>query len=423
MNIRITLPLGLAVSLSACAPQPSAPSVAQQAAPIVAGERAAADELLSTVALVDPGSGGFFCTGTLVAPTVVITAAHCMVREDQSGWVGPDELAVAAGLLLTPAPAAQRLAVARLAVHPGYAHFDEGDGLDPSGLGRLDDIAVLVLEQPVVAQAPTPILPVALLDGLVPGLDLVISGYGITDLNEANDEAGRLHIGSTRLVRRSGHELLAGGPGVADTCNGDSGGPMYWTVDGQRYLVGATSRSAHDASAMCGDRGLYALVPAYAGWIDEVVADGPAAHAAPPPVGDAPQGEGEGEWAEGEWADDGEPDADVCAEEDWYGDGECDDFCDAPDPDCAGEPEGETPEDAEPEDAEPEDAEPEDAEPEGAEPEGAEPEDAPEPAEGSAEDQAEAGCSATPAGGAPGASALMLLALLGLRRRSPRVAR
>ena len=27
MNIRYTLPLGLAVSLSACAPQPSAPSV------------------------------------------------------------------------------------------------------------------------------------------------------------------------------------------------------------------------------------------------------------------------------------------------------------------------------------------------------------------------------------------------------------
>lgn len=30
-----------------------------------------------------------------------------------------------------------------------------------------------------------------------------------------------------------------------------------------------------------------------------------------------------------------EEDCDLCAEFDWYSDGECDDFCDAPDPDCA----------------------------------------------------------------------------------------
>lgn len=330
------------------APQAAPQAVVQQQAPIVMGRLAGQGEILSTVALVGP-DGHFFCTGTLIAPTVVVSAAHCFMNEAEDGWIGPDDLQIGIDSLdATPVPRAKRVAVERFTLHPDYVG-DGGDDRRADGLGQDNDLAIVILAAPA-DQRPTPVLPAGMLGQLRAMTPLTISGFGITDLNEARDRSGQLHIGETPYLERSAHELIAGGQGLTDTCNGDSGGPAYVTLGGQRYLLGATSRAAHDADAMCGDRGIYTLVPAYQDWIDAIVAGDPAALTPPPALDGAGGGwdeEGEweeGEWEEGEWeegeclADDGEPGADVCAEEGWYGDGECDVFCDRPDPDCAGVP-------------------------------------------------------------------------------------
>lgn len=451
-----------ALGLPACAPEtrdPATPVTSNQQE-IVRGAVAAEDQLLSTVALVDSGAGEFFCTGTLVGPTVVITAAHCFIKEDQSGWIEPDDAAVGFSTLgAVPVPRARRRGIARFTVHPGF-DLDGAGSDDASGVGRDDDIAVVVLDGPVDAQAPTAMLPGERLADVVAGAALTISGYGVTDLNPARDQAGRLHIGQTTLIRRSAHELLAGGGDVADTCNGDSGGPAYVEVGGRRYLAGVTSRAAHDAEAECGDRGIYTLVTPYLDWIAEVAANGPAAQEAPPALGGGGDSGDDGDWGDEEgWGDeedrgdegDGEPDVDVCAEEGWYGDEECDRFCDNPDPDCGEVPEGdgEQPEPAgDVEQPEPESGQPE---PEG-EAERPEPEDEDEhtpwgppleedddtPEEPEApmlererptpvapvdEERAQAvGCNASP--GAPEAPwPALALGLLGLRSRRPRATR
>ncbi len=445
------LTLALALLGTACAPSSSEQLELESAQQdIVRGAVAEAGQLMSTVALVDSGGGEFFCTGTLVSPRVVITAAHCFMNEDQSGWIQADDLAIGVATLnAAPAPARQRVAVERFTVHQGFGQG--GEGADESGVGKDDDIAVVVLSAPVDAQAPTPILPAGRIADLQAGVMMTVSGYGVTDLNPERDRAGTLHIGETRLIRRSEHELLAGGGEVSDTCNGDSGGPAYVTLDGQRYLVGATARAAHDAQLDCGDRGIYTLVPAYQAWIDEVVANGPAAQADPPNL-EGGFGE-EGEWEEGEWGEegeweegDGEPNVDVCDEEGWYGDEVCDEFCDRPDPDC-GEveaPEVEEPEVEEPEVEEPEVEEPEvqPGEPELEEPEFEQPEDyevpppaderdEPNPSEGPGlahepapsapspivEEEVNTGCSATPGSGNAPLSAFALLLLGAFRRR------
>ncbi|MEZ4463230.1 MAG: trypsin-like serine protease [bacterium] len=157
----------------------------------------------------------------------------------------------------------------RFTVHPGFRP-DGGDGqFDAAGVGREDDIAVIVLEQPVADQAPTPILPAGLVDRLSPGLMLTIAGYGVTDLERAQRSLG--HAAHRRDAPHPPGGVRAAGGRPGDTCNGDSGGPAYATIDGTRYLVGATSRGADDARVDCGDRGIYTLVPAYADWVAQVV--------------------------------------------------------------------------------------------------------------------------------------------------------
>ena len=51
--------------------------------PIVGGRSATTSEIFATVSLMDPYSGESVCTGTLIASTVVVTAAHCLVEQDE----------------------------------------------------------------------------------------------------------------------------------------------------------------------------------------------------------------------------------------------------------------------------------------------------------------------------------------------------
>ena len=57
-----------------------------------------------------------------------------------------------------------------------------------------------------------------------------------------------------------GREIVAGAPSLdKDTCNGDSGGPLYvQSADGSLYLAGTTSRATGAPGLRpCGDGGIY----------------------------------------------------------------------------------------------------------------------------------------------------------------------
>jgi hypothetical protein len=113
------------------------------------------------------------------------------------------------------------------------------------------------------------------------GAQVVIAGWGAYDVN-ANRYDSLLREAWTTVgdadcsdMSRGCHssvspdgELIAGGDGV-DSCNGDSGGPLYLVgPEGQFWLVGVTSRAAYPSDTYCGDGGIYVRADAIADWVE-----------------------------------------------------------------------------------------------------------------------------------------------------------
>ena len=254
---------------------------------VIGGSPATGDDFHSTVAIV--GDFGLFCSGTLVAPTVVITAAHCMLEQGTLDPISVDDIEVAYGSSsVNSTPSGNRVPVSSFSTQ-GYNECS-GPG---AGLCEANDIAVLILSEPITDFPSAPVLPAAdIADLLTPGTPVVISGYGQTSLMPGT--AGILNIATTDVAQVSATELLVGAPAAPDTCLGDSGGPVYLESDGEFYLVGVTSRGRVDSVVECGDGGIYTLAPAYTAFIETSSAG------AFPPASDPETGGGGGGGAGGD---------------------------------------------------------------------------------------------------------------------------
>jgi hypothetical protein len=200
-------------------------------------------------------NAGLLCTGVLIGCETFLTAGHCVVDSGEAP-AGPENFSVFfqhAGFFR----------VASVELHPDYA-FPEAD------------LAVLKLAVPVTGIAPTPINTVE-----VPatGTDGIIVGFGRTGGNSF--EVGLKYAG-TVVTATCGDGISnttsvcwsfvgpLGDPGQSsNTCNGDSGGPLFVDFGAGLTVAGVTSGGTSD-NCRPPDHAFDANVFFYRDWIRAV---------------------------------------------------------------------------------------------------------------------------------------------------------
>lgn len=212
--------------------------------PIVGGEVVAPGAWPEIVAI---DLGRLQCTGTLVAPNLVLTAAHCFADGPL-----PEKVRVIIGDESVQPTWQTTAQVYRL--HPDYCVDCDWDAFD---------FAYVVLRE------DAPATPAKILTSQAQWNDLMDEGASVLLIGYGNDEKGlgsikRQAATTIRRYSESFLEFLAGGDGV-DSCHGDSGGPAYVTTkDGEVLLAGVLSRGYP-----CGQGGFYGIAYSAVCWVSD----------------------------------------------------------------------------------------------------------------------------------------------------------
>ncbi|MFV1493715.1 trypsin-like serine protease [Phaeobacter sp. JH18-32] len=169
-------------------------------------------------------SGRNMCTGALVAPDLVVTAAHCVYNPDTGRQIDPTSIRFEAGLNGRHAKAAR--SVTKAVVHPSYEYQPLGD----SQLGS--DIAILRLDRPISRNM---IQPFELANRPARGASVEVLSYSMAQQNRPN-------------LEQNCHVLARQAQVVVMTCRvdfGASGAPVFDVVPGRMpRLVSVISAKA-----------------------------------------------------------------------------------------------------------------------------------------------------------------------------------
>jgi Trypsin len=194
-----------------------------------------------------------FCTGVVVTPRVVLTAAHCAVAAENMRIHYRDE-----------SGAPQLIEIQAVATHPRF-HADAVAKRIVS-----IDLALVRVKTPLASRFTPARLDEA--STLTIGQPLRIFGFGVA--REGDGSSAGVLRGGDLTIRAPLSSILVwaddSGHAGAGACTGDSGGPIV-LADSDRVVAITAWSAGENRESHCGALTQGVLIAPQAGWIDEVL--------------------------------------------------------------------------------------------------------------------------------------------------------
>ena len=232
------------------------------------------------------GGVGGLCTGSLLSGKWVLTAAHCILNKDSTGFANVQGTSIQVGCSDSTSSTCRTIKVKNWYPHPCYV---------ASSMNNHDDVVMFELEE----DANLPPKDYAVVDNLHgladerPGDTVTLIGWGSVS-NDPNvpppeqlkkvdvplatrAECDAANPGNNQIVDLNNVFCTGGLNDGKDSCTGDSGGPVVKMKDGRPWIIGTSVAGSElpSESADCGINGrygVYAEVAKYTDFIATVMA-------------------------------------------------------------------------------------------------------------------------------------------------------
>ncbi|RHY85258.1 hypothetical protein DYB37_006720 [Aphanomyces astaci] len=196
---------------------------------IIGGNEAPVGQSLYVASLRRSAGGAGVCGGTLIAPNVILTAAHC------TGKSPPLTHASIGSHFLSGSNDGEQIRIVKEIKHPKF---------NPATLSY--DFAVLILERDSTfgkVKISYDAVPAA-------ATSTIVRGWGFTNqlgspsqtLQQVSVDTVSNEVCAASLKKKVDVSMLcAGGKAGKDSCQGDSGGPLTTVINNTESLVGVVS--------------------------------------------------------------------------------------------------------------------------------------------------------------------------------------
>lgn len=195
-------------------------------------------------------SGSWNCSSFLVAPQLLLTAAHCLYHNqvrlgDAWNGVNVNRRKSKRGLQAFPL---------RYSAHPNYVMPEKGKKTDMKNVlkNASYDIAFIVLNQPVNLPLYSIIPDLTAEDTFsLIGQKATLVGYGPNDIEMVKDpennfsEYGNKRVGLKPITAVQANTIVLEGSDQS-ALPGDSGGPVFFKMNGKLVLAGIMSQFQKD---------------------------------------------------------------------------------------------------------------------------------------------------------------------------------
>jgi hypothetical protein len=230
---------------------------------------------------------GAHCTGTLISPTRVLTAAHCLDGEDVADaqvLVGVDGNTLTSGVSRLTVPVRGYSEHPKFKLSFPFAHKRAQDAI------AVNDVGLILLKRPV--RGITPVRLAGARDGALEagGAAATILGYGMTAPENDTGSGGLPPLQQGALSVFGGNDCEKAFPHAIETtmictadrahqappfvmaCPGDSGGPVIVQTPGGPVQIGVLSWGGEVMEVGCGQRPMPNVamrVASFASFIDQ----------------------------------------------------------------------------------------------------------------------------------------------------------